>query len=133
MKRKILVLAGGYSKERSVSLRSAKAIIKSINKLYKIQFCDPCHDFFKKIENFKPDVIFNALHGRFGEDGFIQTYLESKGLRYTHSGVLSSMMAMDKEISKKLFIKNKILTPKFQIIRTNLDKKEVLELLKKKI
>ena len=81
----------------------------------------------------KVDVIFNALHGRFGEDGFIQTYLESKGLRYTHSGVLSSMMAMDKEISKKIFIKNKILTPKFLKIRTDLDKKKVIKLLKKKI
>ena len=113
MKKKILVLAGGYSKERFVSLRSAKAIIKSINKLYKIQFCDPCHDFFKKIENFKPDVIFNALHGRFGEDGFIQSIIETLGIKYTHSGVISSMTAMDKEISKKIFIKNKILTPKY--------------------
>jgi len=73
------------------------------------------------------------LHGRFGEDGFIQTYLESKGLKYTHSGVLSSMMAMDKEISKKIFIKNRILTPKFLKIRTDLDKKKLIKLLKKKI
>ena len=122
MKRKILVLAGGYSKERSVSLRSAKAIIKSINKLYKIQFCDPCHDFFKKIENFKPDVIFNALHGRFGEDGFIQSILETLGIKYTHSGVISSMTAMDKEISKKIFIKNKILTPNYIKLKNINDK-----------
>ena len=87
----------------------------------------------KNIDRFSPHVVFNALHGRFGEDGFIQTYLESKGVRYTHSGVLSSMMAMDKEISKKLFIKNKILTPKFQKIKTNLSKKEIIKLLKKKL
>ena len=62
----------------------------------------------------------------------MQAYLESKGVRYTHSGVLSSMMAMDKEISKKIFIKNKIFTPKFQKITTNFNKKEI-KLLKKKI
>ena len=54
------------------------------------------------------------------------------GVSYTHSGVLSSMMAMDKEISKELFIKNKILTPKFQKIKTTLNKKEVIKSLKKK-
>ena len=113
MKRKILILGGGYSKERSISLRSAKAIIKTINKIYKVKFCDPCRELFKTIRSFKPDVIFNALHGRFGEDGYIQSIIETLGIRYTHSGVLSSMSAMDKEISKKIFIKNKILTPKY--------------------
>ena len=87
---------------------------------------EPDKNLAKNIDKFSPHVVFNALHGRFGEDGFIQTYLESKGLRYTHSGVLSSMMAMDKEISKKIFIKNKILTPKFLKIRTDLDKKRLL-------
>ena len=113
MKRKILILGGGYSKERSISLRSAQAIIKTINKIYKIKFCDPSCELFKTIESFKPDVIFNALHGRFGEDGYIQSIIETLGIRYTHSGVISSMSAMDKEISKKIFIKNKILTPKY--------------------
>ena len=54
MRKKVLILGGGYSKERSISLRSAKAIIKAINKIYKIKFCDPRHDLFKTIENFKP-------------------------------------------------------------------------------
>jgi D-alanine-D-alanine ligase len=58
-------------------------------------------------------VIFNALHGQFGEDGYIQTVLEKFKIPYTHSGVIPSAIAMDKEISKKLFIKNKINTPKF--------------------
>ena len=58
-------------------------------------------------------MIFNALHGQYGEDGYIQSILENIGIPYTHSGVLSSAKAMDKEISKKIFIKNKILTPKF--------------------
>ncbi len=113
MKKKILILGGGYSKERPISLRSAKAIIKSIDRVYKVKFCDPCHNFFKTIKNFKPDIIFNALHGRFGEDGYIQSIIETLGIKYTHSGVISSMSAMDKEISKKIFIKNKILTPNY--------------------
>ena len=119
MKKKILILGGGYSKERSISIRSAKAIIKTINKTYKIKFCDPCHGLFKTIETFKPDVIFNALHGRFGEDGYIQSIIEILGKKYTHSGVISSMSAMDKEISKKIFIKNKILTPNYIKIKNN--------------
>ena len=133
MKKRILILGGGISGERSISLKTAKAVRNCIKKKYNCKIVEPDKNLTKNIDRFSPHVVFNALHGRFGEDGFIQTYLESKGVRYTHSGVLSSMMAMDKEISKKLFIKNKILTPKFQKIKTNLNKKEVIKLLKKKI
>ena len=133
MKKRILILGGGISGERSISLKTAKAVRNCIKKKYNCKIVEPDENLTKNIDRFSPHVVFNALHGRFGEDGFIQTYLESKGVRYTHSGVLSSMMAMDKEISKKLFIKNKILTPKFQKIKTNLNKKEVIKLLKKKI
>ena len=121
MKKKILVLGGGYSKERSISLKSAKAVIKSIKNKYKVKFADPCNNFFKTVENFKPDVIFNALHGRFGEDGYIQSILETLAIKYTHSGVKSSMSAMDKEISKKIFLKHKILTPKYIKIKNNIE------------
>ena len=133
MKKRILILGGGISGERSISLKTAKAVKNCIKKKYNCKIVEPDENLTKNIDKFSPHVVFNALHGRFGEDGFIQTYLESKGVRYTHSGVLSSMMAMDKEISKKLFIKNKILTPKFQKIKTNLNKKELIKLLKKKI
>ena len=133
MKKRILILGGGISGERSISLKTAKAVKKSIKKKYNCRIVVPDENLTKNIEKFSPHVVFNALHGRFGEDGFIQTYLESKGLKYTHSGVLSSMMAMDKEISKKIFIKNRILTPKFLKIRTDLDKKKLIKLLKKKI
>ena len=133
MKKRILILGGGISGERSISLKTAKAVKNCIKKKYNCRIVEPDENLAKNIDRFSPHVVFNALHGRFGEDGFIQTYLESKGVKYTHSGVLSSMMAMDKEISKKLFIKNKILTPKFQKIKTNLNKKEVIKLLKKKI
>ena len=133
MKKRILILGGGISGERSISLKTAKAVKKSIKKKYNCRIVEPDENLTKNIEKFSPHVVFNALHGRFGEDGFIQTYLESKGLKYTHSGVLSSMMAMDKEISKKIFIKNRILTPKFLKIKTDLDKKKLIKLLKKKI
>ena len=133
MKKRILILGGGISGERSISLKTAKAVKNCIKKKYNCKIVEPDENLTKNIDRFSPHVVFNALHGRFGEDGFIQTYLESKGLKYTHSGVLSSMMAMDKEISKKVFIKNKILTPKFIKIKTDLDKKKVIKLLKKKI
>ena len=123
MKKKILVLGGGYSKERAISLKSANAVIKSIKKIHNVKFCDPINNFLTTVKNFKPDVIFNALHGRFGEDGYIQSVLEILNIKYTHSGVISSMSAMDKEISKKIFIKNKILTPEF--IKINNDLKNI--------
>ena len=119
MKKKILILGGGYSKERSISLKSAKAVMKSLKILYKVKLCDPSNNFFKTIENFKPDVIFNALHGRFGEDGYIQSILETLNIKYTHSGVISSMMAMDKGISKRIFKTNKILTPNYITIKND--------------
>ncbi len=122
MKKKILILGGGYSKERSISLKSSKAVINSIKKNYKVKFSDARDNFLKTIESFKPDVIFNALHGRFGEDGYIQSILETLKIKYTHSGVKSSMCAMDKEISKKIFIKNKILTPKYIKFKNNIKK-----------
>ena len=130
MKKKILILGGGYSKERSISLKSAKAVMKSLKILYKVKLCDPSNNFFKTIENFKPDVIFNALHGRFGEDGYIQTILETLNIKYTHSGVISSMMAMDKDISKRIFKTNKILTPNYIKIKND-NKKINYEKIKK--
>ena len=107
MKKRILILGGGISGERSISLKTAKAVKNCIKKKYNCKIVEPDENLTKNIDRFSPHVVFNALHGRFGEDGFIQTYLESKGVRYTHSGVLSSMMAMDKEISKNYLLKIK--------------------------
>ena len=114
MKKKILVLCGGISKERIISLQTGKEVAKELKKnKYKVVSCEPNNDLLKNIRLHKPDIIFNALHGQFGEDGYIQTILEAQKIPYTHSGVISSSIAMDKEISKKIFIKNKILTPKY--------------------
>ncbi len=114
MKKKILILSGGISKERSISLDTGEQVAKELRKKnYKIRICEPNFELEKNVKNFKPHIIFNALHGQFGEDGYIQTILENFKIPYTHSGVIASAKAMDKEISKKIFSKNQILTPKF--------------------
>ena len=114
MKKKVLVLCGGISKERLISLETGKEVAKELKKnKYKVSICEPDNNLLKNISLYKPDVIFNALHGQYGEDGYIQTILETQKTPYTHSGVISSSIAMDKEISKKIFLRNKILTPKY--------------------
>ena len=134
MKKKILILGGGISKERKISLETARQVKNSLKKNYNVLQVDFNEDFEKKLKLFKPDIVFNALHGRFGEDGYAQTVLEYNKVKYTHSGVLSSALAMDKEISKKIFIKNKILTPKFIIFKYNLKNIEILKItIKKKL
>ena len=113
-KKKILILCGGISKERLISLETGREVVKELKKnRYKVKICEPNFDLLKNIKTFKPNVIFNALHGQFGEDGYIQTILESQKIPYTHSGIIASSIAMDKEISKKIFLQNKILTPKY--------------------
>jgi len=124
MKKKILVLYGGASKERLISLETGREVAKVLKKnKYKVATHEPDKDLLKNIKTYKPDIIFNALHGQFGEDGYIQTILESQKIPYTHSGVIASSIAMDKEISKKIFLKNKILTPKY--IKFIYEKKKV--------
>ena len=121
MKKKILIISGGISKERIISLDTGKQVAKELLKnKYNVQICEPNYELIEKIKKFKPNIIFNALHGQYGEDGYIQTILETTGVPYTHSGVISSSIAMDKELSKKIFIKNNILTPKY--ISYNFDK-----------
>jgi len=114
LKKRILILAGGISKERLISLDTGLQVAKELKKNdYKIKISEPDSNLSKNINKFKPNIIFNALHGQFGEDGYIQTILEGFKIPYTHSGVIASSLAMDKAISKKIFIKNKINTPKY--------------------
>ena len=121
MKKKILILSGGISKERLISLDTGFQVAKELKKNgYKIKISEPDNNLEKNIKEFKPSVIFNALHGQFGEDGYIQTILEQYQIPYTHSGPIASSIAMDKEISKKIFINNKINTPKY--IKYSFDK-----------
>ena len=113
-KKNILVVCGGTSSEREISLKSGKACSHAMKKLkYKVINFDPAKEDLKKIKNYKVDVIFNALHGRDGEDGIAQSYFEYFKIPYTHSGILSSMNSMDKITSKKIFKKHKIRTPSY--------------------
>ena len=134
MKKKILVISGGISKERVISLDTGKQVAKELKKNgYKVQITEPNFKLQNVIKSFKPNIIFNALHGQFGEDGYIQTVLETTGIPYTHSGVISSAIAMDKELSKKIFIKNKILTPKYVIFSFDKSKSDLIKLIEKKL
>jgi len=128
LKKKILIISGGISKERLISLDTGLQVAKELKKNgYKVKISEPDNQLARNINQFKPNIIFNALHGQFGEDGYIQTILEGFKIPYTHSGTVASALAMDKEISKKIFIKNKISTPKF--IKYSYDKNN-LDLIK---
>ena len=134
MKKKILIISGGISKERSISLDTGSQVAKELKKNgYRVTISEPDNNLKKKIKSFKPSVIFNALHGQFGEDGYIQSILDSFKIPYTHSGAIASSIAMDKEISKKIFIKNKINTPKFITYSYNLNKSDLIKKINKKL
>ena len=134
MKKKILVISGGISKERLISLDTGKQVSKELKKNgYIVKIAEPNYKLLEIIKSFKPKIIFNALHGQFGEDGYIQTILESTKVPYTHSGIISSALAMDKEISKKIFVKNKILTPKYFIYSFDKLKTDLIKNIKKKL
>tara|TARA_Y100000766_G_scaffold125704_1_gene108013 strand:+ start:384 stop:1304 length:921 start_codon:yes stop_codon:yes gene_type:complete len=134
---KILILAGGYSNEREISLITARSVTRELKKIkkYKLLTTEPNGNFIKKLREFKPKLVLNLLHGRYGEDGYIQSILESEKVKYTHSGVLSSSLAIDKEISKKIFIKNKILTPPYFkfIFKKNTNYKNIIKKIEKKL
>ena len=133
MKKKVLILSGGISKERLISLDTGLQVAKELKiNGYKVKISEPDNNLEKNIKNFKPNVIFNALHGQFGEDGYIQTILDQYKISYTHSGAIASSIAMDKEISKKIFIKNKIKTPKFFTHSYDINNLDLLKKIKNK-
>ncbi len=97
----VAVLMGGLSAEREVSLNSGAACAKALEgEGYRVTRIDVGRDLPARLAETKPDVCFNALHGRFGEDGCVQGILEILGIPYTHSGVLASALAMHKERAK---------------------------------
>ena len=130
----ILVVVGGNSGERKISLASGKECIKALKKKnYNVSIFDPKFKNFNLIDKLKTDAIFNALHGKGGEDGIAQSYFEYLKIPYTHSGVLSSYNAMNKIISKQIFFKNNILTPKyFSLKNKEYNNKNLKELIIKK-
>jgi D-alanine-D-alanine ligase len=108
--RHVAVLMGGFSAEREVSLVTGQACVDGLREAgYKVTAIDVKRDLRHLLDSLlpqsgeKPEVVFNALHGRFGEDGCVQGVLEIAGLPYTHSGVMASSIAMDKEMAKRVF------------------------------
>ena len=116
--KKVLVLLGGTSDERAVSLDSGRACVKALKKKgYKVSTFDPKKKSLNLIDKNKTDIIFNALHGKDGEDGVAQSYFEYLRIPYTHSGIISSYNAMNKIISKEIFKKNKIRSPLYFVLK----------------
>ena len=117
---KILVLMGGWSNEREISLISGKSVFNSLvtSGLDVIEL-DLKRDNISEIKELNPDRVFIVLHGKGGEDGEIQLYLENLGIPYTGSGSESSKICMNKRITKKILLKNNIQTPNFMEISDN--------------
>jgi len=116
---RIIVLKGGWSSEREISLRSGAAVEKGLKDAgFKVSSFDIKNKkSLEKLFKSKFDAAFLALHGSFGEDGGIQAFLEGMGVSYTGSGVLASALAMNKIFSKKIFEAENIPTPEYQILR----------------
>lgn len=112
MSKRVTVLMGGASAERDVSLNSGRAAAAALEAAGYTVFAVECDrdaaDLAHKIAMTRPDVIFNALHGRWGEDGCVQGLLELLDIPYTHSGVLASAAAMDKAFARAVFAANGI-------------------------
>ncbi|MGH1459394.1 MAG: D-alanine--D-alanine ligase [Paracoccaceae bacterium] len=120
---KVAVLLGGPSSEREVSLATGRACAAALREAgYEVVEVDAGRDLAARLTEIAPDVVFNGLHGPYGEDGTVQGLLEWMGLPYTHSGVLASALAMDKQRSKEIFkaaglpVMQSILAPKADVM-----------------
>jgi D-alanine-D-alanine ligase len=112
VKQKIAVLMGGRSLEREVSLRSGERVFTALGQLgYRALALDVTADLVETLRREKPDAVYIALHGKFGEDGTLQEALEFLGIRYTGPGVVASALAWDKALSKRLFAQAGVPTP----------------------
>jgi D-alanine-D-alanine ligase len=121
MSRKVAVLKGGTSAEREVSLVSGAACAAALREAgFKVTEIDVTSDvsaLLRALTKLRPDVVFNALHGRWGEDGCIQGLLELLRLPYTHSGVMASAIAMDKQMTKHLVAAHGVTSPEGIVVR----------------
>lgn len=108
----IAVLMGGWSAEREVSLMSGNGVADALESLgHRVTRIDMDRDVAAKLAEAKPDVVFNALHGTPGEDGSVQGMLDLMGLRYTHSGMVTSVIAIDKQLTKQALVPHGIPMP----------------------
>jgi len=134
MKKVVVVLMGGLSGERKISFLTGKACSKALKKSgYKVKELDAKGFFARDLKKLKPKLVFNALHGKYGEDGFVQTLLEFLKIPYTHSGVFASSLAMDKELSRLVFKKNKIHVPNSFILEKENEQEFKKKIKKEKI
>ncbi|AJP72050.1 D-alanine--D-alanine ligase [Sphingomonas hengshuiensis] len=115
----IAVLLGGWSAEREVSLMSGHDIVAALESLgHRVTAIDMGRDVAVKLTEAKPDLVFNALHGTPGEDGSVQGMLDLMGLRYTHSGMVTSVIAIDKQLTKQALVPHGIPMPGGRMVRT---------------
>ena len=115
--KRIAVLKGGWSPEREVSLNSGAACGKALREAgYDVVEIDAGRDVAERLSKAEPDAVFNALHGQWGEDGCVQGLLEVMGLPYTHSGVLASSLAMDKQRTKYVLAGAGVVSPEGKIV-----------------
>lgn len=114
---RIAVLYGGISREREISLRSGKAVADSlVRKGHEVLLIDTRDGIVEPLKSFMPDVVFIALHGKYGEDGTVQGLLELMNIPYTGSGVFASAACMNKLATKKLLVYSKIPTPDYLLL-----------------
>jgi len=115
----VVVLMGGWSAEREVSLMSGKGIAEALESLgHRVTPIDMGRDVALKLAQAKPDVVFNALHGTPGEDGTVQGMLDLMGLKYTHSGLVTSVIAIDKVLTKQALVPHGIPMPGGRIVKS---------------
>jgi len=108
----VAVLMGGWSAEREVSLRSGGGVAEALESLgHRVTRIDMGRDLAQRLSETKPDLVFNALHGTPGEDGTVQGLMDLMGIRYTHSGLETSVIAIDKELTKMLLVPHGIRMP----------------------
>ncbi|MFM6933562.1 MAG: D-alanine--D-alanine ligase, partial [Novosphingobium sp.] len=113
----IAVLMGGWSSERPVSLMSGEGVAKALeSRGHKVTRIDMDRDVALRLSEAKPDVVFNALHGTPGEDGTVQGMMDLMGLTYTHSGLATSVIAIDKELTKSALVPHGIPMPGGRIV-----------------
>jgi D-alanine-D-alanine ligase len=116
-KKKVAVLMGGKSAEREISLRTGKQVVGALRELGLNVFpIDVDEDIVQNLKSFKIDLVFIALHGRWGEDGIVQDILELMGIPYTGSGILASALAVNKVVSRELFSYHNLPVPRFQVL-----------------
>src|SRR5256885_16168402 len=114
----VVVLMGGWSSEREVSLTSGKDVAAALRERgwSNVDELDMDRDVAARLAALKPDIVFNALHGTPGEDGTVQGMMDLMGLRYTHSGLEASVIAIDKELTKMVLVPHGIRMPEGRIV-----------------